>query len=144
MVIREMEARDIDAGVRLMHDLGYTITPEAMRERLELVQHSPIDWLYVSEIDGQVCGLLGFRRRERITQPGAYGEISVLVTDAQVRRQGVGRALVEFAEQLAHDKGYVGTWLVSGLGRADEAHRFYQSLGYEITGYRFVKPFASK
>lgn len=143
-MIREMEARDIAAGCRLMRDLGYTITPEQMRERLEFVQQSPIDWLYVSEINGDVCGLLGFRLRERIEQPGTYGEISVLVTDAQVRRQGVGRALVDFAEQLAHDKGCMGTWLVSGFGRADEAHRFYQSLGYEITGYRFVKPFTSK
>ena len=31
------------------------------------------------------------------------------------------------------------TWLVSGLKRGD-AHCFYEELGYEITGYRFVKP----
>jgi GNAT superfamily N-acetyltransferase len=45
-----------------------------------------------------------------------------------------------FAEQLARNRGCKGTWLVSGFGRDEEAHQFYKRLGYEATGYRFVKP----
>jgi GNAT superfamily N-acetyltransferase len=55
--------------------------------------------------------------------------------------QLTGRALADFAEQLARAHGCIGTWLVSGLQREQEAHRFYQQLGYAITGYRFVKLF---
>jgi hypothetical protein len=45
----------------------------------------------------------------------------------------------EDTEQLAKDTGCKGTWLVSGFGREEKAHKFYQSLGYETTGYRFVR-----
>ncbi len=48
---------------------------------------------------------------------------------------------MDFAEKLARDQGCIGTWLVSGFGREEEAHHFYRALGYEITGYRFVKKF---
>jgi hypothetical protein len=48
---------------------------------------------------------------------------------------------MEFAENLAAEQGCIGTWLVSGFGREEQAHKFYKELGYEITGYRFVKRF---
>jgi GNAT superfamily N-acetyltransferase len=86
-----------------------------------------------------VCGVLGFRLRECLERVGRYGEVSVIVTDAGARRCGVGRALMAFAEGLAREHGCLGTWLVSGFGRKDEAHRFYEQLGYTATGYRFVK-----
>jgi GNAT superfamily N-acetyltransferase len=140
--IRPMQARDAEAGSRLMSQLtGQEVGVDEMRNRLDFVHSSPIDWLFVAEVEGRVCGLMGFRLRERIERAGRYGEVSVLVVDAESRRQGIGRALLEYAEQLAREHGCMGTWLVSGFRRADEAHRFYAELGYEPTGYRFVKLF---
>ncbi|MBN1681733.1 MAG: GNAT family N-acetyltransferase [Anaerolineae bacterium] len=112
-----------------------------MQNRFEFVAGSPIDWFYVAELDGQVVGFLCLRLRERIVHASRYMEVSVLVTDASVRRNGVGRALMDFAEQAARDAGCVGVFLVSGFGRKDEAHLFYERLGYDKTGYRFVKLF---
>jgi GNAT superfamily N-acetyltransferase len=54
---------------------------------------------------------------------------------------GIGRALMNFAENLAKEKGCIGTWLVTDLDREEEAHKFYKELGYRVNGYRFVKPF---
>ncbi|GIM45314.1 hypothetical protein DNHGIG_08630 [Collibacillus ludicampi] len=48
---------------------------------------------------------------------------------------------MEFAENLAAEQGCIVTWLVSGFGREEQAPTFYKELGYEITGYRFVKRF---
>lgn len=141
-MIRPAEARDVDALSALMAQLlGYAVTADQMRDRLAFVDSSPIDWLYVCEVGGQVRGVMGFRLREHIERPGCYGEISVLVTHADARRQGVGRALTAFAEQLARDHGCEGMFLVSGFKRQDEAHRFYETLGYTATGYRFIKKF---
>lgn len=142
--IRPMEARDVPAVRRLMAQLtGYEMTEAEMQSRLDFVTASPIDWLYVYD-DGQaVVGVLGFRLRERLEHPSRHGEIYVIVTDTAARRRGIGRALMAFAEGLARAHNCVGTWLVSGLKRQDEAHRFYAALGYEMTGYRFVKPFDS-
>lgn len=141
LAIRLADARDADAVRRLMGQItGREMSLADTLVRLDWVARSPVDWLYVAEVDGQVRGLLGFRLRENIERPGRYGEISALVVDAGARRQGIGRALMVAAEQLAREHGCIGTWLVSGLARAEEAHRFYAALGYQVTGYRFVKP----
>jgi GNAT superfamily N-acetyltransferase len=141
-VIRPMEPRDADAVRVLMRQLcGHAMTRAEMLDRLDFVAASPVDWLVVCEIEGEVVGALSFRLRERIEQPGCYGEIYALVVDANARRQGVGRALMDYAEDLACQHGCIGTWLVSGFKRQDEAHQFYTELGYDITGYRFVKMF---
>jgi GNAT superfamily N-acetyltransferase len=74
-------------------------------------------------------------RPERLT----VQQISLLVMHEEARRQGVGRHTMEHAEKLAEREGSRGTWLVSGFGREEQAHRFYEELGYRATGYRFVK-----
>jgi GNAT superfamily N-acetyltransferase len=140
--IRPMEARDVEVGSRLMSQLtGQEVGADEMRDRLDFVNSSPIDWLFVYEAEGQVRGLMGFRLRERIERAGRYGEVSALVVDAGGRRHGIGRALLAYAERLAHRHGCMGTWLVSGFKRAEEAHRLHAGLGYETTGDRFVKLF---
>jgi len=49
--------------------------------------------------------------------------------------------MMRYAEKLARERNCIGTWLVSGYGREEQAHIFYKELGYEINGYRFVKLF---
>lgn len=140
MLIREMEIKDIVPVCNLMFELtGHEISEDDMKNRLDLVQKSPIDDLFVCEIDGVVQGVFGFRIRENIEEVSRFGEISVIVTSSNARRLGVGKAMMEFAEKLAREKGCIGTWLVTDLDREDEAHQFYKSLGYKINGYRFIK-----
>jgi GNAT superfamily N-acetyltransferase len=140
--MRAIERRDIEAARGLLAQLtGYEMTPDEMRDRLDFAEASPVDWLFVCEVDGAVRGVLGFRLREQLERVSRYGEVYLIVADAQVRRQGVGRVMMDFAEQFARTQGCIGTWLVSGFKREAEAHRFYERLGYEATGYRFVKLF---
>ena len=58
-------------------------------------------------------------------------EIAGLVVDAQVRRGGVGRALVAAAEAWARQAGVDDVILRSNVARS-EAHAFYPSLGYTL------------
>lgn len=139
--IRKAEARDVPAVRELLQILaGGEVTDEVTKDRFRMVEASAIDDLYVLEDSQGVQGLLGFRLRENLEEQSRFGEISALVTRPEARRSGYGRALVEFAEQLARERGCKGTWLVSGFGREKDAHKFYEKLGYEVTGYRFVKP----
>lgn len=112
-----------------------------MINRITYVQNNPIDSLFVYEIDKKIIGLMAFRIRENIEENSRFGEISVIVVKSELRKRGIGKKLMEYAEQLAHEKGCIGTWLVSGFGREEQAHPFYKELGYNITGYRFVKHF---
>jgi GNAT superfamily N-acetyltransferase len=138
--VRSAEIRDIPVLCSLIGQLtGHTVTFDTMENRLKFIAESPFDSLYVCHENGVVLGLLAFRIRENIEDVSRYGEVSAVVVDEHARRKGVGRFLMDFAERLAVEEGCIGTWLVSGFGREEEAHHFYKSIGYEITGYRFVR-----
>jgi len=140
--MRRAEQKDIDALCALMGEMsGNTISPEQMLNRLQLVEESKIDSLFVCEKDSQIVGLLGFRIRENLEEVSRFGEVSEIVVNHDSRRQGVGRFMMNYAEKLAKELGCKGMWLVSGFAREKEAHTFYKRLGYQTTGYRFVKPF---
>ncbi|ACJ78194.1 GNAT family N-acetyltransferase [Bacillus paranthracis] len=139
--IREATIDDIDALCSLTKELkGSSISYEDMNNRLQFVQMSPFDFLYVYEEEETIFGLLGFRIRENLEDVTRYGEISIISVDSTIRRKGIGQVLMDYAEQLAKKHNCIGTWLVSGIKRV-EAHPFYKKLGYEVNGYRFVKHF---
>ncbi|RUS45840.1 GNAT family N-acetyltransferase [Cohnella sp. AR92] len=140
--IREAAVKDCLALSRLMTQLlNREITENVMKDRLEFIARSPYDSLYVYEEDLKIMGTLGFRIRENIEDIGRYGEISVIVVEAEAKRKGIGRILMDYAEELANQHQCKGTWLVTGHGRVNEAHKFYKELGYQDTGVRFVKHF---
>lgn len=139
--IREAMIDDIDALCSLTKELkGSSISYEDMNNRLQFVQMSPFDFLYVYEEEKTIFGLLGFRIRENLEDVTRYGEVSIISVDSTIRRKGIGQILMDYAEQLAKTHNCIGTWLVSGTNRL-EAHPFYKKLGYEVNGYRFVKHF---
>ncbi|WP_369899862.1 N-acetyltransferase family protein [Bacillus manliponensis] len=139
--IRAATERDIEALCSLVQELkGSSISHTDMQNRLQFVQISPFDFLYVYEEGENILGLLGFRIRENLEDVTRYGEISIISVDSDARRKGIGQCLMSYAEQLAKEHNCIGTWLVSGLHR-QEAHPFYKQLGYEVNGYRFVKYF---
>lgn len=139
--IRTATENDIETLCSLVQELkGSTISHTDMKNRLQFVQMSPFDFLYVYEEENTILGLLGFRIRENLEDVTRYGEISIISVNLEVRRKGIGQILMAYAEQLAKEHNCIGTWLVSGLQRK-EAHPFYKKLGYEVNGYRFVKYF---
>jgi GNAT superfamily N-acetyltransferase len=139
--IRKAKPSDVEEiQVLVGHLTGNELERKATEDRLRMVETSPIDELYLLEDDDGVQGLLGFRIRGNVEEVSRYGEVSALVTRPEARLAGYGRALMEFAERLARDRGCKGMWLVSGFGREEDAHKFYTKLGYQVTGYRFVKP----
>ena len=139
-MIRKFEHKDKSDIQRLFGILtGSEIAESDLINRLDFINSSSIDSLYVYDLNGSVIGLLGFRIRENIEENSRYGEISIIAVDLDYQKQGIGKQLIEFVEQLAKDLNCKGTWLVSGFGREVKAHQFYKSLGYVSTGYRFVK-----
>ncbi|PEJ29166.1 GNAT family N-acetyltransferase [Bacillus pseudomycoides] len=139
--IRKATVNDIEVLCSLTKELkGSDISYVDMQNRLQFVEMSPFDFLYVYEEDDHIFGFLGFRIRENLEDVTRYGEVSIISVDSTARRKGIGQILMEYAEQLAKEHNCIGTWLVSGTQRTD-AHPFYKKLGYEINGYRFVKYF---
>ena len=141
-MIRPATLDDTQVIKELFQELiGHQLSDDDVINRITFVQKSPIDSLFVYELDKKIIGLLAFRIRENIEENSRFGEISVIVVKSESRKIGIGKKLMEYAEQLANEKGCIGTWLVSGFGREEKAHPFYKELGYKTTGYRFVKYF---
>jgi len=141
-MIRPAILDDAEAIKELFQELiGHPLSNADVVNRINFVRDSPIDSLFVYELDYKIQGLLAFRIRENIEENSRFGEISVIVVKSESRTKGIGTQLMHHAEELARDKGCIGTWLVSGFGREEQAHPFYKDLGYQITGYRFVKNF---
>ena len=140
--MRKAEGKDIKDLCVLMDEMSHTaISLEDMLNRLHMVWESNIDMLFVCEDEGQIQGLLGFRIRENLEEVSRFGEISAIVVNHDSRRNGVGRFMMDYAEKLGGEFHCKGMWLVSGFARKEEAHKFYEQLGYQTTGYRFVKLF---
>lgn len=89
-------------------------------------------------------GLLGVATMQMVwtlieDEPRAM--LMTLVVREDTRGQGVGRALIAAVEQWARDRGAARVLVTTALRRAG-AHAFYEKLGFEFTGRRYVKSIA--
>jgi GNAT superfamily N-acetyltransferase len=109
-----------------------------VRRRLERLEASLADETSVAEHEGEIVGLVGLHVSESLEHDGPVGKVSELVVDERLRRRGIGTALMEVAERQARRRGCVLLFLTTAE-RRQEAHRFYQRLGFEETGRRFAK-----
>ena len=93
---------------------------------------------FVAVLDGKVCGMIGTLTCPSYEHNDPGGRILALATLSTMRRRGIGRALIATAEKDFSQRGIRRVALNTRLARED-AHKFYESLGYERTGWRFVK-----
>lgn len=126
--IRRMTAKDLDRVAELSAQGGYPIPPEELHSRFETIDRNPSHALFVAERDVLVVGWIHVHPTVLIESP-AYAEISGIVVDKTVRRSGIGRALMQAAEQFAREHGLRTIRVRSNIIRP-EAHVFYPGIGY--------------
>jgi ribosomal protein S18 acetylase RimI-like enzyme len=136
--IRDVELNDASQLAALMCELGYETTPAEMEARLKLVLSNPAYKTFVAVMDGRVCGMIGTITCPSYEHNDPGGRVLALVTLSMARRRGIGRALVAVAEKDFAERGIRRVALNTQLTRED-AQKFYESLGYERNGWRFVK-----
>jgi ribosomal protein S18 acetylase RimI-like enzyme len=136
--IRDAELNDAPELAVLMCELGYQTDRAEMETRLELILLNPAYKTFVAIMDASVCGMIGMLTCPSYEHNDASGRILALVTSRTARRRGIGRALIATAEKDFAQRGIRRVSLDTRLTRED-AHKFYQLLGYERNGWRFVK-----
>ena len=130
--VRSAVAADAERIAILAGQLGYPSTVETVLRQLPRIQSSPEHAVFVAEApDGLVIGWLHVHAHHFVAND-PRAEIGGLVVDENSRNAGVGRLLMEQAEQWARDKGYREVVLRSNVIR-ERAHKFYESLGYSVT-----------
>jgi ribosomal protein S18 acetylase RimI-like enzyme len=136
--IRDAELNDAPELALLMCELGYETQRAEMETRLKLILSNPAYKTFIAIMDGCVCGMIGTLTYPSYEHNDPSGRILALVTLSAARRRGIGRALIATAEKDFVQKGIRRVALDTRVNRED-AHKFYDSLGYERNGWRFVK-----
>jgi N-acetylglutamate synthase-like GNAT family acetyltransferase len=137
-MIRDAYSSDAEALVALIRHLGYPASADAVRERVERLWSSEADRLVVAELDGEIVGLASLHTSLSIAYDGQAAKLSAIVVDERHRQRGIGRALVEEMEREAKRRGCCLVFLTTA-GRREDAHAFYERMGFEETGRRFTK-----
>jgi GNAT superfamily N-acetyltransferase len=136
--VREAAPTDAEAVAGLLGELGYPNTADFARSKLAALAESDSDRVLVAERVGGVVGVAHLHMTELFHQPGRAGRIMAVVVNADSRRLGVGRELMNRLEALAREYGCTKLELTSAAHR-EAAHAFYLSLGYDEGLRHFVK-----
>ena len=135
--IREAKPGDVPRLVELIHELGHEIDETAVRKNLRALAKSGETPL-VATLDKAIVGMCGIGRRIVIHRPAPLGRITALIVAKEAQGHGIGRMLVEAAEDWFR-KGGCKLVEVTSNDRRTAAHAFYRHVGYERTSMRFAK-----
>jgi GNAT superfamily N-acetyltransferase len=135
--LRDARPADAQRLVQLSHFLGHDIDEKALRRNLAALRKSG-ELPLVATLGKEVVGLCGINRRIAVHRPAPLGRISVLVVAEEAQGRGIGRMLVEAAEEWMRRGGCTLVEVTSNDRRGD-AHAFYRHIGYERTSIRFAK-----
>lgn len=145
MIFRRAVKGDVPALVQLLTEdhLGATRegAPLARYEAaFDEIAAQPMHELIVAEEAGEVIACAQLTLLAGLSRQGAKRALVEAVrVKAGRRSQGIGRALMAECEARARAAGAVMVQLTSDKSRKD-AHRFYESLGYEPSHIGFKKP----
>lgn len=135
--IRKASIDDLNAIHRLAGMLGYSPSRENVERALKAMLLNPdYEIVVITENDESVVGFLTLATRYRL-EDVSYLEVAAIVTDENRRGQGLGKQLMQYAEERAREKNFSLIGLRSSIRRSD-AHKFYEHLGYEKVKQSFV------
>lgn len=128
IIVRAMDAADLEVAQGLMAQLGYDIPAEDLAARFSTVTANPNHAILVAERGGLLLGLVHIFIRAALEKP-VEAVVQSLVVDGRARGTGIGRALLDRAEGWAQARGLTSVALYTTVSRAD-ARAFYGHLGY--------------
>lgn len=131
LAVRAARPADADALAALIAQLGYEVDAADIRSRMKGLS-------VLVAVKGDLVGAATISITEVLHRPKSVGRISMLVVADEQRGGGIGRALVEAAEERLRKAGCGLVEVTSNVKRL-RAHSFYRKLGYERTSYRFVR-----
>jgi GNAT superfamily N-acetyltransferase len=141
LLIRPATPSDLNGVLELYAqpelDAGRVPALETAQHLFDRFADYPDYTLYIAERAGQVVGTFALLVMHNI---GHLGAPSAIVEDVAVaptfQGKGIGKAMMQFALELAREKGCYKLMLSSNA-RREQAHAFYESLGFERHGFSF-------
>jgi GNAT superfamily N-acetyltransferase len=129
VIVRPAAADDAERLASMLTDEGYPAGTSDLAERLE--RYSALgSQVLVAEAGGEVVGFITILVLPRFEVADLFARITSLVVDAGVRERGIGRLLMQAAEDQAKAAGAAWLEVTAGHHRPD-ARRLFESLGYD-------------
>lgn len=140
ILIRALEKTDYELICDLIHnELGYdTSSIGDIYKRLDTIRNHKDYQTFVAVYDNRVIGFIGLCKGIAFEFDGQYFRIIALAVDKKYQNIGIGKQLINKAEQHAKRKNAVILTLNSGLHR-EKTHAFYEHRGFVKKGYSFRK-----
>lgn len=135
--IRKALVGDAPELARLLTPLGYPRS-EADLRAVWAAWEADDNVALVAEGSDGLIGVITLHSMVVLHRPRPVGRITSLFVDAPARRAGLGRALIDAAENALRERGCSMVEVTSHRRRTD-AHTFYERFGYERTSYRFAR-----
>lgn len=140
--LRKAEEQDLPCILPLYAQLGQDngrILPlEQARIILAHMRAYPDYQLNVAVVRGEIVGVFALLVMDNLGHLGApSGVVEDVVVREDWRRRGIGRKMLDFALNYCKSRGCYKVALSSNLQR-EEAHRFYERLGFTKHGYSFM------
>ncbi len=131
ITIREITAEDAGAAAELSGQLGYPVSTETMKERIEACRAIADHAVFVAcrADSGQTVGWIDVSVVHHL-QNEPYGEIGGLVVASEFRNGGIGQKLLERAEEWIRNEKRIARVVVRSQISREAAHRFYLREGY--------------
>lgn len=142
IVIRRAKADDFVAIAAISrNDLGYDCTDILVKSKLTALDDAR-EAVFVAEYNNKnVCGYVHIEKYD-VLYCETFANVLGLAVSGNTRHLGIGKKLMETAEEWAKSIGAKAVRLNSGFSRTG-AHEFYRSIGYnnEKNQIRFLKYF---
>ena len=138
--IRLAEQTDFDSVFGLLKqlwpdlDLNYHTLHEIYLKAID----SKVQQLIIGVADNKIVGFCSLTIKNNLWQAGNLGHVDELVVDKHYRGKGYGKKLIDSITHIAIDLKCKRIELDSAFHRK-EAHRFYESIGYENRAYLFSR-----
>lgn len=136
-------SQDIQGLTNLMNqwdDIPNEITYDSIYDKVAKIKNSNCkSEIIVAEQDSKIVGY-AFLTEVVFLGQDSFIEVQSILVDKNVRRSGIGKMLMQYAEQWAVDNGFKKIMLSSRV-QLENAHSFYKGLGYTVAkqSYFFSK-----
>jgi N-acetylglutamate synthase-like GNAT family acetyltransferase len=128
--IREAKGSDAAAIAELYRSLVSSPHVNVREDRLEAIASDPNNFIFVSQVDGVVCGTAFLTLcLDAMFGNQPYGVLENVVIDEVYRRKGIGSCLLAHAEEVCRIRDCSKIMLMSTSTR-ESAHRFFERQGF--------------
>ncbi|KOC89410.1 GNAT family N-acetyltransferase [Winslowiella iniecta] len=139
MNIRPAQLQDSFALSALLTELGYGGTENFINQRLAQLIADPNERLLVAEQGQSVLGFLSLHFIPQLALAGDFARISYFCIAEGERSKGAGQQLLQYAEQLAQQRGCDRVEVHCNEHRI-KANGFYAREGYQESPRYHIKP----